>query len=938
MLRLAPIDNDSPNSSSDDMEVDSVIHDASGTAIGETRRRRPPAPNANYATSNTNIRQLKNIGNDKYAPIPPKEKRATIPDTDIYNTAREIDQVNSRMSATVTDMVGNNRTGEVPARPTQDTARPNFMTGMHDMRSIGERMGDHGTRNQLQSTQRSKTETSVPVVHDSQHAALRIIYGAYDKITKGLRFDRADTTMRLASANDRQKLVSTHRMYDTNRGKTTSSISPPQPDTTAHDTFTGHARNDNVSYNRQSLVLPTQGYGQIRIAGDWNYNLHCVRDRLEHNPIEVHMAEMQMHRGELTMRYTHTTLPTTFDGLIRTDADISEHERRFGHVHTHVGPVHAATTDNLTREVVDISEHKQRFGYVHTASGLTRATATDNLTRHIVDITEHEQRFGHVHTTTGHTHTAASDTKFRPFVNVATQQQRFGQVHTDVGPRPSSTTDTTTRPACNISTHEQRFGQMHTDVGHRPSSSTDTITRPACNISTHEQRFGHTQTNAGPTHTTANDTKTRHAVNITEHEQRFGYLQTDAGLSQIAASDAHTRPVLDISTHEMRFGKVHTDHGHTNTSSTDNITREIVDISKHQQRFGHIQTNNGITQTAPSDGIIRPPIHISLHQQRFGEIHIDTGRQQTPSSDGVIRHELNFSDEAQRFGHTQTTLGPLQPMGFDVITRTDCNISAHEQRFGHTQTTHGPVPGAVDDTIIRPQLNVSLHEQYFGKAYATQGCTTGQASTFEGHQLRKHEDNILSHSREIGQVVAYEGTGREALDTDRVGFNRTELRTDHTSCRANTTVIAAATHPHAALSSDLRDTKRTKYEENGIDNSATDLSWVPTTRQRSVTVSETPHIKTKDAFHIFTAPDDTQQRQVRSSAVATHDKIKKHTTEPTRRRPVSHQTVFTKLPVIYEAQRRITLSEENQPKPPPSEYSATQDRPLPYNEATHCDF
>ena len=741
MLILAPIHNEISDSSSDEMEIDSVIYDANGIAIGETRRRRPPLANADYGIAESNSRLIQNIGYDPHATLPARETRGPAPKSDLYNTASEVNEVAGRMSVGVAERMGTNRTGDVPVRPTQDTARPSYMTGLHDMRSVGDRAGERGQAHQTSTHRREQTEVSARSEHHSPHVALRTIYGLYDKLTKGLRPDKADTSLKLASATDLSKLPTSRRVYDTNRGKASSRAQPPLPDASARDTFVVQSTGDHVSLQRPSLELPVQGYGRVIIAGDWNLNVTTIYDRLEHELNEVAVAEMQLHKGELTMRYAHPRHPVAVDGLVR--------------------------------QMVNTSSYAQRFGHQQTNHGYT-------------------------------------------------------------GPAES-----------------------------------DALIRPGLSISSHEQRFGHAATNTGPIY-----------------------------------------PVY-----------------------SDGVFREGLDVSSMVQRFGHVTPTLGPLQPVGFEGVTREYVDVSAHEQRFGQTQTAAGTVNPSVLDGVTRQFVNISAHEQRFGHTQATIGPTNPSVPDGLTRQVVDVSAHEQRFGHTQPAVGPVNTSVSDGVTPPELNFSHHEQSLGRIQPIVGHTTALGSSFDGNGIRKIEEDQRGYSREYGHVLAYEGTGRPSATTDGKSSHRDELQASFPSCGAHATTIAAATQSRMGPEG-IRATKRTLYEENLTEDFAADLSWVY--RRGSGAQSEPSHTRSSDSLSQIAKPCDTERLAVRNTVVAAQDKSRPPRREATRKRALEITPVLTKLPTVYEAQRRISMSEEIQPPPPSSEYSRAQTPrtlTLPYDEA-----
>ena len=805
MLILAPIHDEISDSSSDEMEIDSVIYDANGIAIGETRRRRPPLANADYGISESNSRLIQNIGYDPHATLPARETRGPAPRSDLYNTASEINQVAGRMSVGVAERMGTNRTGDVPVRPTQDTARPSYMTGLHDMRSVGDRAGERGQAQQTSTHRREQTEVRARSEHHTPHVALRTIYGLYDKITKGLRPDKADTSLKLASATDLAKLPTSRRVYDTNRGKASSRAQPPPPDASARDTFVVQSIGDHVSLQRPSLELPVQGYGSVIVAGEWNLNVTTIYDRLEHELNEVAVAEMQLHKGELTMRYAHPRHPVAVDGLVR--------------------------------QMVNTSSYAQRFGHQQTNHGYTGPAESDALIRPGLSTSAHEQRFGHAPINTGPIYPIYSDGVIREGLDVSSMVQRFGQVTPTIGPLQPVGFEGVTREPVDVSAHEQRFGQAQTAAGTVNPSVLDSVTRQFVNISAHEQRFGHTQATIGP----------------------------------------------------------------TNPSVPDGLTRQVVDVSAHEQRFGHAQPATGPTNPSVPDGLTRQVVDVSAHEQRFG--------------------------------HAQPAAGPTNPSVPDGLTRKVVDVSAHEQRFGHTQPTVGPVNTSMSDGVTPPELNFSHHEQSLGRIQPIVGHTTALGSSFDGNGIRKIEEDHRGYSREYGHVLAYEGTGRPSATTDGKSSHRDELHASFPSCGAHATTIAAATQSRMGPEG-IRATKRTLYEENLTEDFAADLSWVY--RRGSGAQSEPSHTRSSDSLSQIAKPCDTERLAVRNTVVATQDKSRPPRREATRKRALEIVPVLTKLPTVYEAQRRISMSEEIQPPPPSSEYSIAptpRTLSLPYDEA-----
>ena len=1000
MLSLASIDSDdSDGPSPDDMQVDCIIHDEDGRAIGETRRLRPPLANADYGTTgDTNMRLIKNIGHDPHAVRrQQKETRAAFPRSDIYDGVSENRQVTERIASAVTERVSKNRTGDIPPRPEPDAARLPYMNGFHDMRAVDER----GSRLDPAPTRRALTETHVrnqTTDLGASSAIMRVIYGVYDKLTHGLRHDKIDHSTRLPSADteNRMRTVSAMREYDPNRGKGNSRVTPRPPDAYTVDQFGLNATSDHVSYERTSLVLPIAGYGQISIEGTWN-SAAPTHDRIEHELLEVEVAEMELHRGQLVPCNAHPTHTdsTGFDGvvragvnvaptlmsrgqaysergrsdaagsdrLVRPGSNVSVHEQRFGKAPEQtVGPLQPAG-DGVGRQGrpgadIDINRYEQRFGQAHPATGgLSHHRETDRIFRAELDASAQHQRAGHsTRATAGPLQPPAAgfDAVYSPGVDTSLHMQRFGVGwQAALGPLQPTASDATTRTELDASSQHQRFGvERQIAFGPLQPTASDATTRTELDASSEHQRFGvERQVALGPLQPTASDATTRTELDTSSQHQRLGYIPyASAGPLQPAAAgfDAYYSPGVDASAHMQRFGvEPHAELGPLQPTVLDATIRTALDSSSQCQRFGHATHATAgplLPPTSGFDAVYTAGADASVHQQRFGvALHTALGPLQPTASDDTPRTELDSSSQQQRFGHSlRATAGPLQPSpaGFDAIARTELDTRTHLQNFGLTQGVYSH-PTELGSTAFdgnstrRTELEIESHSRQMGQVGVSAPMTaTQQKGAGEGRSSRVSPLNSSELSRGMAPSSVYQGSSRLSVDSDRSALRRTELSSSAPTCGARSTTTAAATHPLVA-SDAIRLTNRAMYEANEGNDFAADLSWV--SHGATETTREPPRVKAPDKMSVVTLPCDSTHAIQHHTALGQRDAAPKKTLHPIHERHSATQPqVFTQLPVIYESRRRLVASTEIQRPPPGSEFPpATQPAGVPpYNITT----
>lgn len=611
MLSLASIDSGGSDSSGDEMEIDSLILDADGNAVGETRRLRPPLANADYRTGESNIRLIKTIGYDPHVTKPQRETAAVTPGSDMYDSVSESYAVSSRVATNISERVSHNRTGELPPLPDQDTPRPTYMQGFHDMRSVDER----GVR--LPSTRRSITETAVRDESRAGHvgsAAASALRGVYDKLTRGFRVDKVSPVLSLPGAHEdnRIKVVSALREYDPSRGKSTSILSVPQPDAAVTDKFRVNQVNDSVALERTSLILPVAGYGRISIDGEWNSH-RSSHDRLEHELIEVDVAEMELLRGELHLCSAHPSRATGYDGLVRSTTNIAPEELRHGRVHVEYGPVNSSRADGLVRAGLNLSSHEKRFGCVHSASaGISQSAVNDGLERQGVDISLHTQRLGRSqHAAAGPVHptSAWSDGLVRAHVNTASHEQSFGRVYVpSAGPlKPTNDGyDAISHVPLDISSRTQRQGLMEAgSVGPLVPSGLDGLQRNVVDVSAHNTRYGRAEhADIGPLNPGAIDGVFRPELDVAAYEKRLGEEQRGAaGPLCPVGFDALVRPQLDVTSHLQRNGGSRAAFAHpvqfgAGAFDGSGLSRKENDISLYSREIGRVDMNGPLVHTS----------------------------------------------------------------------------------------------------------------------------------------------------------------------------------------------------------------------------------------------------------------------------------------------------------------------------------------------------